>query len=146
MKSKYFKIQELVSKQTYEKYGEKSWIFLDERLILTLDALREYFNAPITVNNWLWGGNLQQRGLRTNCDEIVKNKTLKNSLYVSQHCLGKAVDFNVKNHTVKDVYKVILENPKAFPYIKRIENINKTPTWVHIDIANTENENIIIFN
>lgn len=146
MKSKYFKIQELVSKQTYEKYGEKSWMFLDERLILTLDALREYFNAPITVNNWLWGGNLQQRGLRTNCDEIVKNKTLKNSLYVSQHCLGKAVDFNVKNHTVKDVYKVILENPKAFPYIKRIENINKTPTWVHIDIANTENENIIIFN
>ena len=146
MKSKYFKIQELVSKQTYEKYGEKSWIFLDERLILTLDALREYFDAPITVNNWLWGGNLQQRGLRTNCDEIVKNKTLKNSLYVSQHCLGKAVDFNVKNHTVKDVYKVILENPKAFPYIKRIENINKTPTWVHIDIANTENENIIIFN
>lgn len=146
MKSKYFKIQELVSKQTYEKYGEKSWIFLDERLILTLDALREYFNAPITVNNWLWGGNLQQRGLRTNCDEIVKNKTLKNSLYVSQHCLGKAVDFNVKNHTVKDVYKVILENPKVFPYIKRIENINKTPTWVHIDIANTENENIIIFN
>ena len=146
MKSKYFKIQELVSKQTYEKYGEKSWIFLDERLILTLDALREYFNAPITVNNWLWGGNLQQRGLRANCDEIVKNKTLKNSLYVSQHCLGKAVDFNVKNRTVKDVYKVILENPKAFPYIKRIENINKTPTWVHIDIANTENENIIIFN
>ena len=146
MKSKYFKIQELVSKQTYEKYGEKSWIFLDERLILTLDALREYFNDPITVNNWLWGGNLQQRGLRTNCDEIVKNKTLKNSLYVSQHCLGKAVDFNVKNHTVQDVYKVILENPKAFPYIKRIENINKTPTWVHIDIANTENENIIIFN
>ena len=146
MKSKYFKIQELVSKQTYEKYGEKSWMFLDERLILTLDALREYFNAPITVNNWLWGGNLQQRGLRTNCDEIVKNKTLKGSLYVSQHCLGKAVDFNVKNHTVKDVYKVILENPKAFPYIKRIENINKTPTWVHIDIANTENENIIIFN
>lgn len=146
MKSKYFKIQELVSKQTYEKYGEKSWMFLDERLISTLDALREYFNAPITVNNWLWGGNLQQRGLRTNCDEIVKNKTLKNSLYVSQHCLGKAVDFNVKNHTVKDVYKVILENPKAFPYIKRIENINKTPTWVHIDIANTENENIIIFN
>lgn len=146
MKSKYFKIQELVSKQTYEKYGEKSWIFLDERLILTLDALREYFNAPITVNNWLWGGNLQQRGLRTNCDEIVKNKTLKNSLYVSQHCLGKAVDFNVKNHTVKDVYKVILENPKTFPYIKRIENINKTPTWVHIDTANTENENIIIFN
>ena len=56
------------------------------------------------------------------------------------------MDFNVKNHTVKDVYKVILENPKAFPYIKRIENINKTPTWVHIDIANTENENIIIFN
>ncbi len=133
MKSKYFKIQELVSKAVYEKYGEKSWEFIDERLIKTLDLLREHFNKPITVNNWLFGGNLHQRGLRANKDEIVKNKS---DYYISQHCLGKAADLNVKGMTAQEVYEDILKNKGKFPLIARIENIKNTPTWVHIDVAN----------
>ena len=133
MKSKYFKIQELVSKAVYEKYGEKSWEFIDERLIKTLDLLREHFNKPITVNNWIFGGNLHQRGLRANKDEIVKNKS---DYYISQHCLGKAVDLNVKGMTAQEVYEDILKNKGKFPLIARIENIKNTPTWVHIDVAN----------
>ena len=135
MKSKYFKIQELVSKAVYEKYGEKSWEFIDERLIKTLDLLREHFNKPITVNNWIFGGNLHQRGLRANKDEIVKSKS---DYYISQHCLGKAVDLNVKGMTAQEVYEEILKNKSKFPLISRIENINNTPTWVHIDVANTD--------
>lgn len=133
MKSKYFKIQELVSKAVYEKYGEKSWEFIDERLIKTLDLLREHFNKPITVNNWLFGGNLHQRGLRANKDEIVKNKS---DYYISQHCLGKAADLNVKGMTAQEVYEDILKNKGKFSLIARIENIKNTPTWVHIDVAN----------
>lgn len=135
MKSKYFKIQELVSKAVYEKYGEKSWEFIDERLIKTLDLLREHFNKPITVNNWIFGGNLHQRGLRANKDEIVKSKS---DYYISQHCLGKAVDLNVKGMTAQEVYEEILKNKSKFPLISRIENIKNTPTWVHIDVANTD--------
>ena len=81
MRSKYFKIQELVSEAVYKKYGDKSWEFIDTKLIKVLDLLREHFNKPITVNNWLWGGNLQQRGLRTNCDEIVKGQQLIHYMY-----------------------------------------------------------------
>ena len=133
MKSKYFKIQELVSKAVYEKYGEKSWEFIDERIIKILDLLREHFDKPITVNNWIFGGNLHQRGLRANKDEIVKNKS---DYYISQHCLGKAVDLNVKGMTAQEVYEDILKNKGKFPLIARIENIKNTPTWVHIDVAN----------
>lgn len=141
MKSKYFKIQELVSRNVYDKYGENSWQFIDTRLIKVIDLLREHFNKPITVNNWLWGGNLQQRGLRANKDEIVANK---NDYYISQHCLGKAVDFNVKGMTAQEVYEEILKNKDKFYLISRIENIKDTPTWVHIDVANTDK--FIIFN
>ena len=74
MVSKYFKIEELVSKKVYEKYKEKSWQFIDPTLIKVIDLIREHFNAPVTINNWLWGGALEQRGLRTNCDEIVKER------------------------------------------------------------------------
>lgn len=138
MVSKYFKIQELVSEAVYKKYGEKSWEFIDTKLIKVLDLLREHFNRPITINNWMWGGTLEQRGLRTNLDELVKKKTEKGSLYISQHILGKAADFNVKGLSSEEVYKEILKNRDKFYLISRIENIDNTPTWVHIDCANVD--------
>lgn len=143
MKSKYFKIQELVSKDVYEKYGERSWQFIDEKLICTIDTVREFFDEPITVNNWLWGGSLEQRGLRANKDPLVASKK---DYYISQHCLGKAVDFNVKDFTSEEAYNLILQNKDKFPYLKRIENIQYTPTWVHIDVANIDSDDLIIFN
>ena len=142
MRSKYFKIEELVSENVYKKYRERAWSFISGDLIKTLDALREHFNKPITVNNWLYGGSLEQRGLRANKDRIVEEKK---DYYLSQHCLGNAVDFNVKGLSVKEVYDDILKNKHKFPYLKRIENIDKTPTWIHIDCANVESDDIIIF-
>ena len=138
MVSKYFKIQELVSKKVYDKYGEQAWMFIDTKLIKVLDLLREHFNKPITINNWMWGGTLEQRGLRTNLDELVKKKTEKGTLYISQHILGKAADFNVKGLSSEEVYKEILKNRGKFYLISRIENIDSTPTWVHIDCANVD--------
>lgn len=135
MVSKYFKIQELVSEAVYKKYGEKSWEFIDYRLIKVLDLLREHFNKPITVNNWCFGGNLHQRGLRANKDELVANKK---DYYISQHCLGKAVDFNIKGLSAQEVYDEILKNKDKFYLISRVENIKDTPTWVHIDVANID--------
>lgn len=141
MKSKYFRIEELVSPELYKEKGEMCWQFIDKGLIQTIDSLREFFDAPITVNNWLYGGNLKQRGLRANKDKIVMDKK---NYYVSQHCLGKAVDINIKGYTVKEVYDKIVKHSNKFPYLTRIENINKTPTWVHIDCANVDN--FTIFN
>lgn len=135
MVSKYFKIQELVSEAVYKKYGDKSWEFIDTRLIKVLDLLREHFGKPIIVNNWCFGGNLHQRGLRANQDEIVRNKK---DYYISQHCLGKAIDFNVKGMTVEEVYNEILRNREKFYLISRIEDIKATPTWIHIDVANVD--------
>ena len=138
MISKYFKIQELVSKSVYDKYGDKCWEFINPKIITFLDRLRKDLDKPITVNNWVWGGTLEQRGLRTNLDELVKDKTEKGTLYISQHILGKAVDFNVKDLSSEEVYKEILKNKNKFYLISRIENIDSTPNWVHIDCANTD--------
>lgn len=145
MKSKYFKIQELVSKEVYKKYKEKAWEFIKPEIILFLDSIREFYGKPVIVNNWLYGGNLKQRGLRANKDEIVADKK---GYYVSQHCLGSAVDFNVQGVSPEEVAKHILDNEAHYRnFISRLENPKQTPTWTHIDCANTENkEKIIIFN
>jgi len=140
MKAKYFNIKEFVSLNVYKKYGESAWRFIDEKLIITMDALRENLGRPIIINSY--GRNLHQRGLRANKDEIVESKT---GYYISQHCLGKASDFHVVGMTIREVYDHILNNRELYPYIKRIENISKTPTWIHIDVANTESNDINIF-
>ena len=146
MKSKYFKIQELVSKAVYEKYGEKSWEFIDERLIKTLDLLREHFNAPITINNYKWGGNLTQRGIRCIECRLVKERLEEGRPYASTHYTFQALDINVKGWSAKDVYEEILKNQKKFKHIKRMENIAYTPTWTHIDNKDVGKPNIYIFN
>jgi hypothetical protein len=50
------------------------------------------FNEPITVNTWHKNGSFDERGLRCNLCELVKDKT---TVYLSAHSLGKAIDFNV---------------------------------------------------
>lgn len=145
MKSKYFKIQELVSEEVYKKYKEKAWEFIKPEIILFLDSIREFYGKPVIVNNWLYGGNLKQRGLRANKDEMVKSKK---DFYLSQHCLGGAVDFNVQGVSPEDVAKHILKNEGHYRnFISRIENPKQTPTWTHVDCANTEEyDKLIIFN
>lgn len=145
MKSKYFRIEELVSKEVYKKYGQKAWEFIKPEIILFLDEIRMFYGKPIIVNNWLYGGELKQRGLRANKDDIVASKQ---DYYVSQHCLGGAVDFNVQGVSSEEVAKHIIDNQEHYrAFISRIENPKQTPTWTHVDCANTENEEkIIVFN
>ena len=81
MKSPYFSVKELVCKHVYERYGENAAMFLDDKLIETLNVIREQILcAPMTVNNWHAGGNFTQRGLRCNICELVKSKTDAGSL------------------------------------------------------------------
>lgn len=144
----YFKIQEFVSKKTYNKYGDKCVQFIDQRILDFINKLREDLKKPITINNWLWNGSFEQRGLRTNLDEIVKNKTNKDILYVSQHTLGKAIDFNVKGMSNKETYEYIIKNYHTNgydKYITRIEHIDSAPNWIHVDCANTGKKELYIF-
>ncbi len=144
MKSKYFDIKELVSRKVYNKYGEKSWGFINPKIIQFLDTLREELGKPITVNDWMFKGELQQRGLRANKDPMVMSK---NDYYISQHCLGNAVDFNVKGMSADAVYNHIIDNYSSiyYRYITRIEDKKSTPTWTHVDCSNTQSNGLVVF-
>lgn len=154
MRCKYFKIKELVSPGAYqfyvEKFGKiqgesKLWAMLDERLLETLDSIREHFNREIIVNSSAL--NLRYRGLRLNKDEMIEEK---DEYCGSAHCLGKAIDFHVKGLSTIDVYCEILNNRSKFHYIRRIENIKFTKKkgrigWIHIDVLNID-EKFKVFN
>lgn len=128
---KYFDIQELVDAKTFGVHGERAWKFFDPRLLETMLILRKNIGKSIYSNNWEMGGSFDERGLRHNLSTIVKDKTKKNSLYLSGHVLGMAIDFDVSGMTAEQVRKWIKKNEHLFPYKIRLE---KGVSWVHLDI------------
>lgn len=138
----YFKVQEVVSKRVYNLYGDASIRFLDLRLLHSLIIIRECLKKPITINNWHIGGTLQQRGLRENISDIVKDLTSKNKLYLSAHMFGKAFDFDVQNMSAEDVRIWIGKNANILPYKVRLEN---RVTWVHLDVIYEEKNNKVTY-
>jgi len=148
---KYFAAHELVDKQTYTAFGDESWQFFDTDTLHTLLVLREGIDKPFDINNWFWGGNYDERGLRTNLSDIVKGKNKKNSLYLSGHVLGKAFDFKVKGMDSEDVRKWIQAHESKLPCKIRLEHImnstGKPITWVHFDTKwETKNPTVYLFN
>lgn len=132
-KCKHFKIQELVSPQVYQKYGEFCWKFFSDNFKQDLDTIREYHGHGITINDWVFGGkNYTQCGLRCNLDPLVKGKT---SLYLSAHLMGKAVDMHSSYNNVK-LYNDIefLYKAGKLKVISRLESRQSTKDgWVHAD-------------
>ena len=131
---KHFKLYELVSPQVYKKYGETAWQFFDPRLLITIDWIREKLDKAITINDWQWGGNFDERGLRCNMDPMMVEKTESGKIYCSPHPFGQGVDFDVEGMTAHEVRDWLEDNKEDLPYAIRLE---KGVNWVHMDVRNT---------
>jgi len=122
---KHFRIEELVPKELFDLVKEDAlWKIFDERLLETIDALKEKFpEGTMTINNWLWNGLRNQSGLRTKNSEYYSS--------TSQHSDGKAVDCIFSDYNEDSVRQYIINNPEEFPHIKGIE---LDVSWLHIDV------------
>ncbi len=136
----FFKTQEFVPKETYTKFEENSNWFVDPRIRKLANFVRVYFGRPVTINNWLWGGQFNESGFREPTSTTGAN--------LSQHRFGRAIDIKVSGMTPKQVYDAILLNEKVFMEqgLTCMENIAFTPTWVHLDVRNTGLNKILIVN
>ena len=128
MKSKYFEIHELVPPHLFEKRGEGCWRFIDERLIATIDTLKEHFSSgTMTINNYKWGGDREWSGLRTSQSPDYSP--------TSMHSFGKAIDCIFSHYSAEEVRLYILSNKGFFPYIRGMED---TVSWLHVDVRNED--------
>lgn len=137
-KCKHFGIKELVTPELYKKHGEKCWFLFDDRLLMTLDALRERFGTCV-INNWAWGGVYRDSGLR---DATFYSTAEKYAESRSQHKYGRAADCKFKGYSAQDVRKILIEEKDKFPFITFIETgpldkYGKPMNWVHIDVRNS---------
>ena len=125
-KPRHFYTQELVPEHVYRDRGEKALELLDDRLLITLDDMRDAY-GPIVVNDWYRGGVIQWRGLRTDNSPV-------GTIY-SQHRFGRAADLIFLDTDAESVRRDILNNPNLFPHIQSLE---LGTTWLHFDVRNCE--------
>ena len=136
---KFFSIEELVCPHTYKAFGDKSWQFLDELLLVNLLILRKtVLKIPLIINDYKWGGSVTQRGFRCNICQIPKDKTIKNQIYLSAHCNGAGVDIVSKEMTAQQMRDKIKVNIDLFNVPIRVE---KDVTWLHFDVYDNDSGN-----
>lgn len=139
----YFELEELVCKHIFNKFGQTAWQFLDPRLLITIDTLRQKLNKPIFVNSWDSGGEFDERGFRCIQCDLVKKAIKENRLYVSPHMTGQGVDFDVQGMLSEEVRQWIIKYQIILPYAIRLEN---NVSWVHLDVREVEGHKVYLFN
>jgi hypothetical protein len=124
----HFRIEELVDPDTLSKYGEDvCWEFFPDSSIDMLRGIRDFFDVPITINNWVFGGSFRFRGYRP--------PSCKIGAAHSYHRSGRAFDFDVKGLTAAQARKMILDNNDD-QRLKGIWRMEDGVSWVHVDSGN----------
>lgn len=127
---RYFELYELLPPEVFtyedmvakEKHLQKGWSYLDDKLLITIDVIREIIGLPLICNTWYQDGNRQYCGYR------VRNCLVGASF--SQHKEGKAVDLICAKMSAEDMRKKIIANQDKLPYPIRIED---GVSWLHLD-------------
>jgi len=124
---KHFQPRELVDRKTYEKMGDGCLILFDTNLLIALDDLREYFDRPITVNTWHYGGLFEWRGYRT--PEKARQLGAPKSL----HARGMAIDCDIEGYSAEQARRKILQN-QDHELLSRIMRLEGKVSWLHFDL------------
>lgn len=145
-RTRHFGLQELVAPEIYKERGERAWELLDPQALYTLDCLRDEF-GPLTVNDYEWGGKYKYSGMRPMGAGHASAGGVAIGAKWSAHKFGIGFDVKPKLVTVQEMYAEILKRAAAkFPYLRVLENIKATPTWIHFDCRNHTKSGIWIVN
>jgi hypothetical protein len=119
---KYFSIKEIFPQELITLPADYLWGLMDQKLLKTIDDIRGALGYPITINNYKLGYNYS--GFRPKNCSIGASK--------SDHKSGFAVDLKCNRMSNEALFNYIYGNQHLFPFITKMENLDSTPTWVHI--------------
>lgn len=135
---KYFVIQEFVPPDVYKRWGDRSIMFVDERVLITADVLRENL-GPMIVNTWHSPKMIKSYGIRT--ESGFRSADTTTGAAWSQHKFGRAADALFSRHTAEEARNYIRANLELFPHIGCIED---DVSWLHFDVRNTVSQRLEI--
>jgi hypothetical protein len=139
--SKNFDLWEFVSKKILAQGEKTALLTVDKRIITVAQAIRDDIDRGVFINTYNLGGHLENSGVR-DFDTPIGAK-------YSQHKYGRAIDIKVPSMNHKEVVERIMKREMFFFNlgVRRIESLEATPTWIHIDlgVSNLDQSGIIIF-
>ena len=130
-----FKPEELVDKQTFERFKGNIWFLFRQDALISLDGIRNYFKKPVIVNNWREGGSFKFRGLRPHESPVWTQ--------YSQHSFGNAFDLDVVGMKADEVRKEIINN-KDDDHFDLITCLEIGINWVHFDCRNISERILLV--
>ena len=134
--TKNFRIEEFIPPEVFNTYAHKSIWFLDPVMFELAEFVRNFYDKPMRINNWLWGGAFRYRGFRTHKSGVGAE--------FSQHKFGRAFDFDIEGESPEQIQHDILNNELLFMEhgLRALEL--DTDTWTHMDIRNTQMDKIML--
>ena len=132
---RFFQPQELVPKKVHTLFTVKEHIYrlFDERLLITLDFVRELFTPHLAgrglvCNNWARGGGFHNRGWRPRTSTV--------GAPMSTHRTGEGCDVCSPVMSVSKMIEVLEANRDKLPFPIRVQRLKngRTPTYLHIDV------------
>lgn len=127
--SKNFDGFEVLPRELYYKFGDQAMRYLNPKIIIILQIIRDFYNVKVSVNEWKTGG-IDGRTIR-----LVSDKCFNE---FSDHTYGNAVDFSVEGKTGSEVFHDVLFDVKLNTLLKEA-GVTATEkdrkTWVHLSVA-----------
>ena len=124
-----FYLTEFVPKEIHDTFKDKSIWFIDPKIPIICQKLRDIIGKPITINNWHDGGTYNYSGFRTrSCNVGAEN---------SQHRHGRAADLHIAGITPEEVRQLIRDNFSELNKLGLTTIEKNTDTWTHVDVRCT---------
>lgn len=140
-KPQHFAAYEFLPPREFKHWGERGMhLFMDVRVLITADQVREFFGERIRANDWHWDGPFRNRGYRPDNYYDQQQKSAYKS--GSQHRFGRALDCTIDGVPAVQVRDIIMNHQQEFPWIRRLED---DVDWLHFDVANTFHHGIHLF-
>lgn len=136
---KNFNLKELLPEHLYGKKGF-GWNTFDERLKITLDAIRDILGVPLICNNWEHGGKRDNCGARDESSPYYKPGSYHS---IRRDRKVMAADLISTRMTAEEMRRKLVENYQKLPYPIRIE---QGVSWLHVDVAEVIGFHIYFFN
>jgi len=134
-KPAHFDIEELVPRAMLKAKGEEyCWNLLTPGFLVALESFRVAWDAPIWLNDWAIGGDLQYCGWRP--------VLCKEGAILSAHKKGIAGDLHSSNIDALHRFSVTHAFSHGF---KRMESSVCTPSWCHLDTNATGKNALHVF-
>ena len=152
--SKDFSLDEFIPPEIYDRFEAHALMWIRPEIISIAQELRNLFGRTI-INNWSAGGNNSpeeffsfdkalQKGFFT--ESGLRLPVTTTGAKYSMHKFGCAADLKFVHVSLDEVRNYIVQHYKSrFQTLGLTRMENNTPSWLHVDIANTNCTNLIVF-